>query len=105
MRRKVKSVHKVPADAKYQSESVARFINAIMWDGKKSVARTMVYGAFDIIKGKDEVIAVQATRIERESTDKVSWKRAADLWKKRAEEAGWSNDVVIDINPREAAHG
>lgn len=62
-------------------------------------------GFAEVIKGKDEVIAVQATRIERESTDKVSWKRAADLWKKRAEEAGWSNDVVIDINPREAAHG
>jgi small subunit ribosomal protein S7 len=54
MRRKVKSVHLVPADAKYQSEAIARFINAIMWDGKKSVARTLVYDALDLIKAKDD---------------------------------------------------
>ncbi len=56
MRRKVKNVHTVPVDAKYQSETVARFINAIMWDGKKSVARTIVYGAFDAIKKADEAV-------------------------------------------------
>lgn len=56
MRRKVKNVHIVPADVKYQSESLARFINAIMWDGKKSVARTLVYGALDEIKKKDDAL-------------------------------------------------
>jgi small subunit ribosomal protein S7 len=56
MRRKVKNVHKVPVDTKYQSETVARFINAIMWDGKKSVARTIVYGAFDVMKKADEAV-------------------------------------------------
>ncbi len=56
MRRKVKNPHTVPADAKYQSETVARFINAIMWDGKKSVARTIVYGAFDVMKKADETV-------------------------------------------------
>lgn len=54
MRRKVKNTHTVPVDTKYQSETVARFINAIMWDGKKTIAREMVYGAFDIIKKNDE---------------------------------------------------
>lgn len=54
MRRKVKNTHVVPADAKYQSETISRFINAIMWDGKKSVARNIVYGAFDVIKKTDE---------------------------------------------------
>lgn len=54
-------------------------------------------GFEEVIKGKDEVIAAQATRIERESADKASWKRSSDMWRKRAEEAGWSNDVVIDL--------
>ena len=54
MRRKVKSDITVAPDTKYQSEQLARFINAIMWDGKKSVARALVYGAFDEIKKKDE---------------------------------------------------
>ncbi len=54
MRRKVKSVHVILPDTKYQSEAVSRFINAIMWDGKKSVARDLVYGAFDEMKKKDD---------------------------------------------------
>jgi small subunit ribosomal protein S7 len=54
MRRKVKSTHTIAPDAKYQSESIARFINAIMWDGKKSVARALVYNALDAIKKIDE---------------------------------------------------
>ncbi len=54
MRRKVKSVHTVAPESKYESESLARFINAVMWDGKKSVARELVYGALDRIKATDE---------------------------------------------------
>ena len=53
MRRKVKNTHVIAPDTKYQSDAVARFINAIMWDGKKSVARTLVYGAMDEIKKRD----------------------------------------------------
>ncbi len=59
-------------------------------------------GGFEaVLAAKDEVITVQKTRIERESGDKVSWKRNADLWRKRAEEAGWSNDVTIDLETGE----
>ena len=54
MRRKVKNTRKIVADSKYNSELVAYFVNALMWDGKKSVARSIVYGAFDRIKAKDE---------------------------------------------------
>lgn len=46
-------MHEVAPDVKYQSEALARFINAIMWEGKKSVARALVYGAFDEIKKRD----------------------------------------------------
>lgn len=54
-------------------------------------------GFAEVVKGKDEVIATLKTRVERESTDKVSWKKSSDMWRKRAEGAGWSNDVTIDI--------
>lgn len=54
MRRKVKKVHTVHPDAKYESEALARFINAIMWDGKKALARSLVYGALDVIKAQQE---------------------------------------------------
>ena len=40
------------ADLKYGSETVTRFINALMWDGKKDVARSVVYDALaEIEKG------------------------------------------------------
>lgn len=37
-------------DPKYHDRLVAKFINKVMFRGKKSVAETIVYGAFDIIK-------------------------------------------------------
>jgi small subunit ribosomal protein S7 len=36
-------------DPRYGSKLVSKFINAIMWDGKKSAARKVFYGAMDII--------------------------------------------------------
>ncbi|MBY0539487.1 30S ribosomal protein S7 [Patescibacteria group bacterium] len=53
MRRKIKNKHTVAPEAKYQSELLARFINVIMQDGKKSVARSVVYAALDEIKKRD----------------------------------------------------
>jgi small subunit ribosomal protein S7 len=40
----------VEPDPKYNSELVARFINRLMGGGKKSVAATIMYDAFDIIE-------------------------------------------------------
>jgi small subunit ribosomal protein S7 len=39
-------------DAKYNSKLVAKFIASIMRDGKKSVAESIFYSAFDIIEQK-----------------------------------------------------
>lgn len=43
---------KVIPDPVYNNELVAKFINFIMRRGKKTVAREIVYGAFEIIKEK-----------------------------------------------------
>lgn len=40
----------VEPDEKYNSELVARFINRLMQQGKKSVAARIVYDAFDIME-------------------------------------------------------
>ncbi len=56
MRRKIKNKHTVAPEAKYQSELLARFINVIMLDGKKSVARKVVYDALDEIKKIDATL-------------------------------------------------
>jgi small subunit ribosomal protein S7 len=36
-------------DPKYHSKLVAKFINGVMWDGKRSIAESILYGAFDIM--------------------------------------------------------
>ena len=50
-RRKITKRVLIP-DVKYNSELVARLINTIMRNGKKSVAQNIVYGAFDQLKAK-----------------------------------------------------
>ncbi len=52
MRRKVKNRKQPRPDRIYNSEQVAKFINHIMLDGKKTVAESIMYGAFDIIAEK-----------------------------------------------------
>lgn len=42
----------VQPDEKYNSTLVTKFINKVMWDGKKTIAEKIVYGAMDIVKEK-----------------------------------------------------
>ncbi len=56
-------------DPKFGSVEVSKFVNAIMQDGKKSVAERIVYGAFDVVKektGKDplEVFAAAMNNVK-----------------------------------------
>ncbi len=52
MRRRTITKRVLIPDVKYNSELVARLINTIMRNGKKSVAQSIVYGAFDQLKAK-----------------------------------------------------
>jgi small subunit ribosomal protein S7 len=52
MRRPIKKKRILLKDALYQSEQVEKFINNVMCDGKKDVARKVVYSAFEEIKKK-----------------------------------------------------
>jgi small subunit ribosomal protein S7 len=51
-RRREVPERKVSPDLKYKSELVSRFVNCVMKDGKKSIALSMIYDAFDIIEKK-----------------------------------------------------
>lgn len=52
MGRKKKIKRDIPPDPVYDNVTVAKFINQVMRRGKKTVARKIVYQAFDIIKEK-----------------------------------------------------
>ncbi len=52
MRRKITNRNIPAPDLQFNSAKLAKFINVVMWDGKKEKARGIVYGAFDVIKEK-----------------------------------------------------
>ena len=52
MRRKVKNRNIVSPDFIYNSQKLEKFINYVMWSGKKETSRKIMYKAFDIIKEK-----------------------------------------------------
>jgi small subunit ribosomal protein S7 len=51
-RRRVVAKREVLPDPKFGSQTLAKFINVVMVDGKKSVAERIVYGALDIVADK-----------------------------------------------------
>jgi len=58
MRRAFKK-HKVAPDSVYNEVAVGQLINKVMQAGKKTIARSIVYGAFDIIKEKTKKEAME----------------------------------------------
>ncbi len=50
MRRRKAQQKEILADPKFNSKVVAKFINMVMLEGKKSIAEKIVYGAFEVLK-------------------------------------------------------
>ena len=54
MSRKRKApIRKVYPDPRFHSEVISKFINSIMYDGKRSIAEKILYDALDKIKSKN----------------------------------------------------
>ncbi len=51
-RRRSNYKREITPDPVYNDLTVAKFINKVMWDGKKTVAQQSVYGAFDQLRDK-----------------------------------------------------
>ena len=61
-RRRVAAKREILPDPKFGNQTLAKFMNHIMRDGKKSVAERIVYGALDRVQertGKDPVEAFE----------------------------------------------
>jgi len=62
MRRKRKVEREITPDLKYDNALVAKLVNYVMRQGKKTVAEKVVYGAFDIVvkeTGEDPLVLFQ----------------------------------------------
>lgn len=65
-RREVPKRQPLP-DPKYKSVTLAKFVNTVMVDGKKSTAEGIVYGALDVIKNrfpKEDPIRIFDTAVD-----------------------------------------
>lgn len=79
-------------DPVYNSKLVTRFVNKVMLDGKKGVAETIVYEAFDIIRaktGKDPLEVFD-----------VALKNVMPVLEVRARRVGGANyQVPVEVRP------
>lgn len=89
MRRPLKNKHPRRPDSKYSSDSVSRFINTVMWDGKKDTARAIVYDALDILAKDGETDALE--------TFETAIRNVSPLMEVRSRRVGGANYQV----PRE----
>ena len=65
-RRRLVPKRKIMPDPKYKQIMVAKFINVLMLDGKKSIAEKILYNAFDVIisRGAGEPLEIFEDALE-----------------------------------------
>lgn len=68
-RRRVIAAREILPDPKFGSKTLAKFINHVMVDGKKSVAESIVYGALDRVLEKNS--GVDPVEFFEETLEKV----------------------------------
>jgi small subunit ribosomal protein S7 len=57
-RRKRPDRRSIPPDPRFNNRTVQRFINKVMRNGKKSIAQSIVYGAFDLVEARTGAPAI-----------------------------------------------
>ena len=88
MRRPIKNKPVRVPDAEYKSEAITRFINTVMWDGKKETARRVVY---------DALLKIKETGVDPLETFETAIRNVSPLMEVRSRRVGGANYQV----PRE----
>ena len=86
-------------DAKFGDIVISRFMNALMYDGKKSVAEGTVYGALDVMKRRGGAQA-DPVRMFHEALDNV--KPAVEVRSRRVGGATYQVPVEVRADRRNA---
>ncbi|HVA95063.1 MAG TPA: 30S ribosomal protein S7 [Candidatus Dormibacteraeota bacterium] len=82
----------VPADSVFGSDLVQKFINSMMWDGKRSNAQRIFYGAMDQIAQKTNG---DALAVFKKAVDNV--KPVLEVKTRRV--GGANYQVPVEVNP------
>lgn len=85
-------------DPRYGSILASKFINCLMWDGKKSTAQAVFYGALDIIKEK--VSDVPPIDVFTQAVDHV--KPEVEVRSKRVGGAAYQVPMQVNFNRRQS---
>ena len=88
------SSEQLKPDAKYNSKLASKFINCLMWDGKKSTAQRVFYDAMDIIS--KNVNDVEALEVFEKAINNV--KPLIEVRSKRI--GGASYQVPMQVNAK-----
>jgi small subunit ribosomal protein S7 len=91
-RRHAAEKREVLPDPKFGDIVVTKFMNAIMYEGKKSVAETIVYGAFESIEQKAKASPIE---VFHNALDNV--KPAVEVRSRRV--GGATYQVPVDVRP------
>lgn len=92
MRRRRAPIREVLPDPIYNSKVVTKFINKLMWDGKKSVAEKIMYEALEIIEKKTEKNSIE---IFEEAVENV--KPLLEVKSRRV--GGATYQVPVEVRP------
>ena len=82
-------------DPKYQSQLLAKFMNMIMNDGKKSVAERIIYGALDRIAERETKTDDKALELLEQALENV--KPVVEVKSRRV--GGATYQVPIEVRP------
>ncbi len=88
------SAKQLRGDPKFNSRLASKFVNCMMWDGKKSVAQRIFFDALDRIAGK----IPDASPIEVFETALNNVKPAVEVRSKRV--GGANYQVPMQVNPK-----
>ena len=94
-RRRAAEKRKILPDHKFKDLVIAKFMNRIMLDGKKSISEKIVYGAFDILSKK---IDKEPLNFFHEALDNVK----PNLEVKSRRVGGATYQVPMEVRPRRA---
>jgi small subunit ribosomal protein S7 len=91
-RRHAAEKREILPDAKYGDRVVSKFMNNLMVDGKKSIAETIVYNAFERVQGR---VRREPVEIFHEALDNI--KPSVEVRSRRV--GGATYQVPVEVRP------
>ena len=92
-RRRVAAKREVLPDPKYHDRMVTKFVNNLMYGGKKSTAEAILYGAFDIVE--DRTKGENPVDLFKQAVDNV--RPAVEVKSRRV--GGSTYQVPVEVRP------